>query len=170
MKLDNTLCIRSDRRESDDELIAQLHHDGYKKLGPRFGAPFDAYVVQTLEEANLAQRWLDADDRSRVWFAELNGKPIGCAALVDRGERAQLRWVVVLDEARGLGAGRKLLNQVLNFASQHNFKSIYLETIDDLTLSMTLYETSGFALVSKKQMQLWYGEDGCEVVMEKMLS
>ena len=170
MNLNNVLYIRSDRRDGDDALIAKLHYEGYKNLGPRFGTSFDEYVWKTIEEANLDERWINTHDKSRVWFAELHDETIGCAALVDRGVRAQLRWVVVLDEARGLGVGRKLLNEVLNFASQQNFKSIFLETIDDLTPSMTLYETTGFKLISKKQMQLWYGEDGCEVVMEKTLS
>lgn len=163
------LCIRSDFRAGDVERIADLHTKGYAKLGPRFGAPFDAYVIQTLDEANLQVRSQSETDRTQVWFAELDGNIVGCAALVDRGDRAQLRWVVVLDEARGNGIGKKLLNAVLAHARDTGFEEIYLETIDQLTPSMTLYEQAGFQLLSQKIMPLWYGENGCEVVMNMKL-
>ncbi len=163
------LCIRSDFRDGDVERIADLHTKGYANLGPRFGAPFDSYVLETLKEANLKARSQDENDRTRIWFAELDGQTVGCAALVDRGERAQLRWVVVLDEARGNGIGRKLLDAVLSHAKETGFDEIYLETIDQLTPSMTLYERSGFKLLSQKIMPLWYGENGCEVVMNMKL-
>lgn len=169
MKLDNVLYIRSDRRHGDDALVAKLHTEGYKKLGSRFGEPFDRYVEYTLQEAKLDQRFADKNDRTNVWYAQLEGQTVGCAALVDRGDRAQLRWVVVLEEARGLGLGKKLLNLVLAHARETGFSSIYLETIDELTPSMTLYEGLGFQLVSKKNIPLWYGEDGCEVVMDMRL-
>ncbi|MEX1250388.1 MAG: hypothetical protein WEA77_04245, partial [Hyphomonas sp.] len=93
--------LRSDWRSGDADLIVGLHRRGYGGEGPVFAGRFSEYVGLTVAEAGL-----DAPGHaSRVWFAERGGEPLGCAAMIDRGTRGQLRWVVPVPvpEARGLG-------------------------------------------------------------------
>ena len=79
------ITFRHDRRLGDDQLIVDLHRLGYAVEGNRFGPPFWDFVAETVAEAQL-----DQPSRSRVWFAEMDGKAVGCSALVDRGEVGQL--------------------------------------------------------------------------------
>ena len=136
--------IRHDRRPGDDTLIADLHVRGYAEYGERFANDeFLAHVGATVAEAGL-----DADARSRVWFVERDGKPYGCAAMIDRGTKGQLRWVILLPEARGKGLGRKLVDLALDHARACGWDSVYLETTDGLDASMALYESLGFVTES----------------------
>lgn len=153
--------IRDTRQPGDDALIVDLHRRGYAVHGDRFGPTFDSFVMETVVEAGL-----DDPARGRVWFAEREGTPLGCAAMVNRGERGQLRWVVVSPEARGLGLGRTLVNLAMNHAAVCGHKSVFLETTDALDASKALYDSLGFVTVNDTLAPLWHGE-GRLVVMER---
>ncbi|WP_048569356.1 GNAT family N-acetyltransferase [Clostridium cylindrosporum] len=47
-------------------------------------------------------------------YAEHNGKIIGCIGIVGHGERAQLRWFLLDQHYRGIGLGRKLLQEAID--------------------------------------------------------
>ena len=153
------ITFRYDRRPGDDQLIVDLHRLGYAIEGDRFGKPFWEFVAETVAEAQL-----DKPSRSRVWFAELDEKAVGCSALVDRGEVGQLRWVVLLPEARGTGAGRKLVDLALNHARACDHHEVFLETTDGLASSMVIYEKLGFQTSDAHVERLWHG-DGVHITM-----
>lgn len=154
-----SIRFRHERRPGDDQLIVDLHRLGYAREGYRFGEAFCVFVGETVAEARL-----DQPGRSRVWFAELDGKPVGCSALVDRGEVGQLRWVVLLPEARGTGAGRKLVELALDHARSCGHREVFLETTDGLVSSMAIYEKVGFETTDAHVERLWHG-DGVHVTM-----
>ena len=154
-----SIQFRHDRRLGDDQLIVDLHRLGYAREGDRFGEPFCVFVGETVAEAQL-----DKPGRSRVWFAELDEKAVGCSALVDRGEVGQLRWVVLLPEARGTGAGRKLVDLALNHARACDHHEVFLETTDGLASSMAIYEKLGFQTSDAHVERLWHG-DGVHITM-----
>ncbi|RDV07181.1 GNAT family N-acetyltransferase [Sphingorhabdus pulchriflava] len=153
------ITFRNERRPGDDQLIVDLHRLGYAPEGDRFGPPFWDFVAETVAEAQL-----DQPSRSRVWFAEMDGKAVGCSALVDRGEVGQLRWVVLLPEARGSGAGRKLVDLALHHARSCGHREVFLETTDGLASSMAIYEKVGFETTDAHVERLWHG-DGVHVTM-----
>lgn len=157
------ITFRHDRQPGDDQLIVELHRLGYAVEGDRFGPPFWEFVAETVAEAQL-----DQPGRSRVWFAEIDGKAVGCSALVDRGERGQLRWVVLLPEARGTGAGRKLVELALDHARHCGHGEVYLETTDGLASSMAIYEKMGFRTSDAHAERLWHG-DGMHITMALQL-
>lgn len=157
------ILFRHDRRPGDDKLIVDLHRYGYAQEGDRFGPPFWEFVAETVTEAGL-----DLPGRSRVWFAEIDGKAVGCSALVDRGERGQLRWVVLLPEARGTGAGRKLVDLALDHARHCGHYEVFLETTDGLASSMAIYEKMGFRTSDTHVEKLWHG-DGVHITMTLQL-
>ena len=68
-------------------------------------------------------------------------------------------------QARGLGLGKMLMNQCLNFASKNGFKKIYLETLPELSLAIGLYEHMGFARLSSPLGSS--GHFGCGIWMSK---
>lgn len=165
MATDDAVTIRSDRRPGDDALIVRLHIEGYVEEGPRFrGDDFGPYVARTVAEAGL-----DAPSASRVWFAERAGRAIGCAAMIDRGACGQLRWVVLVPEARGLGLGKELVTRALDYAAAQGWREVYLETTDGLDASMALYERLGFAVCTDMPTALWHGR-GHHITMHKALA
>ena len=148
----SAIHYRHDRRPGDDQLIVDLHRLGYAQEGDRFGPLFCAYVGETVAEAQLERA-----DSGRVWFAECAGETLGCAAMINRGHRGQLRWVVLLPEARGLGVGKKLVDLALDHARLLGFTEVFLETTDNLPASMALYERLGFQTVHDEPADLWHG-------------
>lgn len=157
------ITIRHDRRAGDDDLIVALHREGYVHEGPAFGPSFIPFVAKTVAEARLG-----ANENHRVWFAEAGGRTVGCTAMVDRGDQGQLRWVIVLPEARGLGLGKQLVDLAMAHAETLGCREVILETTDGLDASMTIYERLGFEVRERTIAELWQGPAPL-VVMAKTL-
>lgn len=148
--------FRTTRHPDDANLLLRLHREGYRDLDWRFQSDcmtgFLAHVQATMAAADLDDR-----QRNRLWFAEENGSCLGCAGLLGQGTRGQLRWVVLLPEARGRGIGRKIVEQAIGHARHKGFEEIFLETTDGLEASMALYRSMGFAVHRSSKEQLWFG-------------
>lgn len=156
--------LRSEWRAGDAERVVELHRRGYAAEGERFHAGFADYVRQTVEAAGLGQ----PGNASRVWFAERGGETLGCAAMIDRGGRGQLRWVVLVPEARGMGIGKALFGAAMRHADAEGWREVYLETTDGLAASMQLYLANGFSVTSDQEEELWDGP-GRMIVMTRRL-
>lgn len=72
------------------------------------------------------------------------GRPLGCAALVLRGDQGEVKAMHVAAEARGLGVGRALLSGVERLARRERLPRLMLETGDVLTAARGLYAAAGF--------------------------
>lgn len=148
----NGIDIRHDLRPGDLGRLISLHGECYSLL-EGYGIRFEAYVAQT-----IAEYVLDNDARGRIWFAEQDGRLVGCTAIALRDNgAAQLRWVLVDPAARGVGLGRELVNRALAYCRAEGCASIFLYTTDGLPESQTLYEKLGFSLVSDEPEELWDG-------------
>jgi GNAT superfamily N-acetyltransferase len=85
------------------------------------------------------------------WIAERNGRIIGSVFVVDAGNGvAQLRLLYVEREARGLGVGRLLVDQVVRFARDKRYRKVRLWTQADLVAARNIYAAAGFVLVESK--------------------
>ena len=152
MTLADTISVRDELRAGDLGSIVALHGKCYEAL-PGFGLAFEAYVAQT-----VAEYILDAGAKGRIWIAERDGRLVGCTAIVLRDEnRGQLRWVLVDQSARGLGLGKRLVNNALQFCRENGCKEVFLETTDGLPESQALYDALGFEIVSHESEILWDG-------------
>jgi len=152
MTLADTISVRDELRAGDLGSIVALHGTCYQAL-PGFGLAFEAYVART-----VAEYILDAGAKGRIWIAERDGRLVGCTAIVLRDEdRGQLRWVLVDQSARGLGLGKRLVNNALQFCRENGCKEVFLETTDGLPESQALYDALGFEIVSHESEVLWDG-------------
>ena len=87
------------------------------------------------------------DRGGQIFFAINDGKAIGTAAMVFVEERIfELSKMAVDPKYRGLGIGRRIIDECIKFAKNHKAQEIFLITNDKLLPALELYRSSGFEL------------------------
>ena len=117
---------------------------------------FEALVAQIVAEfiQNLDPR------RERCWVAEKDGEILGSIFLVRKSKSvAKLRLLLVEPSTRGLGIGRRVVSECVNFAREAGYKKIMLWTQSELSAARHLYQGAGFKLTGKDPHQSWGRND-----------
>ncbi|MFD1150310.1 bifunctional helix-turn-helix transcriptional regulator/GNAT family N-acetyltransferase [Saccharothrix hoggarensis] len=120
-----------------------------------FDQTFEALV------ARVAAEYVEnhSPDREAAWIAEVDGEPVGSVFCVRVDDRtAQLRLLLVEPAARGLGIGKRLVEECLRFARRAGYKRMVLWTVSGLAASRHIYEKAGFTLDDSEPARL-YGRD-----------
>ncbi|HJT11962.1 MAG TPA: helix-turn-helix domain-containing GNAT family N-acetyltransferase [Dongiaceae bacterium] len=106
--------------------------------------------------AEIGSKFLKEFDpkRERAWIAERDGENVGFVMLVKQSnEIAKLRMLLVDPKARGLGIGKRLVEECIRFARQRGYKKITLWTNDILVTAIHIYKQCGFKLVDEERHQ-----------------
>jgi len=112
---------------------------------------FDSYVAIPLAE--FARR---RSSRERIWIVEKTERIVGSAAIVSFSEtEAQLRWLLLHPCVRGLGLGRSLVEDALDFCRGASYLSAFLWTVDTLPIAAQLYRSVGFRPTQTLTHELW---------------
>jgi len=88
----------------------------------------------------------------RCWIAEKDGERVGAVFVAKASdETAKLRLLHVEPEARGLGIGKRLVDECVRFARQAGYQKMTLWTQDILHAARHLYKQAGFRIVREEQ-------------------
>jgi DNA-binding MarR family transcriptional regulator/GNAT superfamily N-acetyltransferase len=111
-----------------------------------YNAEFEALV------ARIVADFLDRLDpvREHCWIAERDGEIVGSVFLVRKSKTvARLRLLLVEPGARGLGIGKRFVDECVAFARRAGYRKITLWTQSELDAARTLYKRAGFQCVER---------------------
>ncbi len=142
--------IRNQVLPGDIGYITWLHGMDYSR---EYGwdHTFEAYVAVPLSEFIL-----NMGDQERIWIVEKEDVVTGSLAIVKGpGDSAQLRWFLLHPDIRGIGIGKILMEEALEFCRLSGYRTVFLWTEARLAAAASLYTTYGFKLTEEKTHPLW---------------
>lgn len=92
--------------------------------------------------------------KERCWIAEKDGENVGSVFVVKHPERegvAKLRLLFVEARARGMGIGRRLVQECTRFARQTGYHTLTLWTNSVLDAARAIYVSEGYVLVEEEE-------------------
>ena len=138
-------------------------------VGKEFGAIGDGFGPSDAEVKAMSQYYKD-EDASRYLVACIDNQIVGgggIASFNNSPEICELRKLFLIPESRGLGIGKKLIEQNLEYAKNKGYKRCYLDTLASMTSAIELYKKLGFqSLDSALEGSI---HNGCDVWMLKEL-
>ncbi len=100
----------------------------------------------------VAQFLKDFDpSRERCWIAEIDGKQVGSVFLVKHSDEvAKIRLLLIDPAGRGIGLGKRLVDECIAFARSCGYRKITLWTQSMLLAARGIYERAGFVRVASE--------------------
>ena len=152
----------------------RAHHDAeickiIKNVGEEYGAVGEGFGPSDPEVNAMSQNY-NHEHSSRYLVATIEGRIVGgsgVAAFNGSNEVCELRKLFLLPESRGLGLGKKLSEDCLEYAKTKGYKKCYLDTLSSMKSAISLYEKLGFRHLDKPLEGTIH--NGCDVWMLKVL-
>lgn len=145
------IVFRNELQPGDVGYLIYLHGDLYaRETG--YNLEFEAYVCKTFYD--FLQSYDPAKDR--VFLAVYRQRIVGAVAILGHSSYlAQLRWLLVHPDMRGIGLGKKLVTDALAFCRERQYKQVYLLTTNQQTTAADIYLKAGFKKTDIQPQQIW---------------
>ena len=146
--LDEPAYVLRAPHSGDYGWIVQSHGELYaREYG--WNERMEALVARVV--ADYIEKFEPASER--CWIAERHGENVGCVFVQKDRERAgvaKLRMLLVHPSARGLGIGRRLVDECTRFARDTGYHTISLWTNSVLTAARKIYADVGYTKVREE--------------------
>ncbi len=146
---------------ADNPTIAKIIRDTLAEFGANHPGTvyFDASTDHLFE--------LFQQKGAAYWVAEKDSEILGGAGIYPTeglpADTAELVKMYLLPKARGLGLGRHMIQQCLDWARAQGYQQIYLETMPELRKALKVYEKFGFEYLKAPMGNS--GHTGCSLWM-----
>jgi putative acetyltransferase len=161
--MDQTITIRS-IAPSDNAALARAVRETLAEFGA--AKPGTAYYDEATDHL---YELFSQTARSAYFVAELNGEVLGGGGIFPTenlpADTVELVKLYLLPAARGLGVGKALIMHCFEAARANSYTRVYLETTDELTQAIPLYERLGFTYLPEPLGNS--GHFGCQIWMIK---
>lgn len=125
---------------ADDSVsISEVLRESFADYEPLYTREGFAATTPTSDE--IKERF---ENEGRTWVAIHDEKIVGTVSVVPKGEALYIRSMAVSPKARGKRIGELLLNEIENFAIEHDCEVLILSTTPFLLRAIRLYEKFGF--------------------------
>lgn len=152
-------------QSSDNEILAKIIRQCFRD----FGAPTAGTVFEDPTTDDLYA--LFREEKSVLWVAEWGGKVVGCCGIYPSDnlpeDYVELVKLYLSADARGKGIGKALMQKSIESAGKLGYSTIYIESLPEFDIAVSLYEKSGF--IRLKTPMGATGHPGCNVWMVKKL-
>jgi GNAT superfamily N-acetyltransferase len=144
--------IRRGGSAGDVNALVRLHREVYEREYGLDASFADGVATQMAE---LRRRGFPGA-REGLWVAEAGGEPLGTITLIEESlELGRLGHLVLRPDGRGSGAGRRLVDTVLEAARAARYGRIHLYTFADLRAAGSLYRGAGFEVAESEDTVRW---------------
>ncbi len=125
----------------------------------------DLWRYVCLEEHNFTE-WEDYLNETHYeeyigfWVAKIEDKIIGTIA-ISEGEdgSVELKRLYTDPEARGIGTAKALLDTIIDFVKENNFKKICLETYERFGRAVNFYNKNGFIETQRIDEKIFFEKE-----------
>ena len=151
--------------EKDNKAIAKIIRSSLEEFGANH--PGTVYYDESTDRLNEVFQ----ADGSFYFVAEVDGALVGGAGIYPTDGLpegvCELVKMYLSPAARGLGLGKKLMQQCLDTAKANGYSKVYLETMPELVKAVPMYEKFGFKYLDGPMGNS--GHFGCAIWMLKEL-
>ncbi len=151
--------------KDDNIILAKIIRDALTEYN--LAKPGTVYYDETTDDLYKVFK----KDRSKYFVATINNQVVGGAGIyptdgLDYGT-CELVKMYLNPAARGKGVGKFLMEKCIAAAKQSGYKKIYIETMKELIVAISMYEKFGFTFLNNPMGNS--GHNGCDVWMQKEL-
>jgi DNA-binding MarR family transcriptional regulator/GNAT superfamily N-acetyltransferase len=130
----------------------------FAELDARFDTGFDLEISKSADITEFVE------PTGLLLVAHLHEEPVGCGALrFYGGEGTDVKRMWVAKSTRGLGVGRRILNELERHARERGTTSLRLETNRNLLEAINLYRSAGYVEVdafnSEPYAHHWFAKE-----------
>lgn len=145
------ITFRRNLQPGDVGYMIHLHGALYAKESG-YNLEFETYVCKTFFE--FLETYNTSKDQ--VFLATHGTDIVGSVAVLGHSRYiAQIRWFLIHPDYRGLGLGKRLLNDALAFCREKGYQKVYLMTTNKQLTAIDIYKKVGFRRSGSKEMNMW---------------
>lgn len=151
-----TEVVLRDPEPGDLGWMVQRHAELYfEEYG--WSGPFEGMCAQIVSDFVV-----NFDPKlEKCWIADMDGERVGCVMLVKdnpkarKADVARIRLLLLDPKARGMGLGKRLVEECIRFSRKKAYNRVTLWTHKELTAARAIYAKQGFVKTGEESHDDW---------------